>query len=63
MSVKNGKVYTYRVVYRCGHVYAVETWGRVSKAEQTHDQDVASRTLCPRCEEMAREKLKRLMGE
>lgn len=51
MSVKNGKVYTYRVIYRCGHVYAVETWGRVSKAEQTRDQDVAARKLCPRCEE------------
>ncbi len=51
MSVKNGRVFTYRIVYRCGHVYAVETWGRVSKAEQTRDQDVASRTLCPRCEE------------
>jgi predicted Zn-dependent protease len=51
MSVKNGKVYTYRVVYRCGHVYTVETRCRVSKAEQTRDQDVAARTLCPRCEE------------
>ena len=63
MSVKNGKVYTYRVVYRCGHVYTVETRRRVSKAEQNHDRDVAARTLCPRCEEMEREKLKRLMGE
>jgi ribosomal protein L37AE/L43A len=51
MSVKNGKVYTYRVVYRCGHAYTIETRRRVSKTEQTHDQDVASRTLCPRCEE------------
>jgi hypothetical protein len=49
MSVK--KTYTYHVIYRCGHVYAVETRGRVSKAEQTHDQDVAARSLCPRCEE------------
>jgi len=51
MSVKNGKVYTYRVVYRCGHVYAVETRGRVSKAEELHERQVAARTLCPRCEE------------
>ena len=57
MSVKNGRVFTYRVVYRCGHVYAVETLGRVSKAEQNHNRDVAARTLCPKCE------LKRLMGE
>ena len=49
MSAK--KTFTYHVVYRCGHVYTVETWGRVSKAEQNHDQDVASRKLCPRCEE------------
>jgi len=48
MSAK--KTFTYHVIYRCGHVYTVETWGRVSKAEQNHDQDVASRTLCPRCE-------------
>ena len=63
MSVKNGRVYTYRVIHRCGHVYTVETFGRVSKAEQQHDQQVAARTLCQRCEEMEREKLKRLMGE
>ena len=61
--MKTQKTFTYRVVYRCGHAYTIETRRRVSKTEQTHDQDVASRTLCPRCEEMAREKLKRLMGE
>ena len=49
MSAK--KTFTYHVVYRCGHVYTVETFGRVSKAEQQHDQQVAARTLCPRCEE------------
>jgi len=48
--MKTQKTFTYHVIYRCGHVYTVETWGRVSKAEQNHDQDVASRTLCPRCE-------------
>jgi len=54
MSAK--KTFTYHVVYRCGHVYTVETFGRVSKAEQQHDQQVAARTLCPRCEKEEEEK-------
>jgi hypothetical protein len=51
MSVKNGRVFTYRIVYRCGHIYTVTTWAKWSKAEENHERQVAARSLCPRCEE------------
>ena len=51
MSVKNGRVYKYQLIYQCGHIYTVTCWSKWSKAEENHERQVALRSLCPRCEE------------
>ena len=53
LPIKHNEIVLFKLAIDLGELdkFIVETRRRVSKTEQTHDQDVASRTLCPRCEE------------